>query len=67
MKANKTKKGLGQAGALGGWLPAVGAASPHGGHASKEATRSRRQLIVHGEIRLPNMLLPTEDSFWKCF
>ena len=67
MKTNKTKKSPVQAEALRCWLPAVGAASLRGGHSSKEAMLSGRQLILHGEIWLPDMLLPTEDNFLKCF
>lgn len=67
MKTNKTKKGPVQAEALGGWLPAVGAASLRGGHSSKEGTLRGRQLILHGEIWLSNVLLPTEGNFLKCF
>lgn len=67
MKANKTQKGPVQAGALGGWLLATGAANLPGRHLAKEATLRGRQLILHGEIRLPKMLLPAEDHLLEGF
>lgn len=67
MKANKRQKGPVQAGALGGWLLATGAANLPGGHLAKEATLRGRQLILHGEIQLPKMLLPSEDHLLERF
>lgn len=66
MKANKTQKGPVQAGALGGWLLATGAANLPGGHLAKEAMLRGRQLILHGEIQ-PKMLLPTKDRLLEGF
>lgn len=67
MKANKTQTGPVQAGALGGWLLATGAANLPGGLLAKGATLRGRQLILHGEIQLPKMLLPTQDCLLERF
>lgn len=67
MKANKMQKGSVQVGALGGWLLATGAASLPGGPLAKEATLRGHQLILHGEIQLPEMLLPTKDRLLERF
>lgn len=67
MKASKMQKGPVQAEALRGWLLATGAANLPGGHLAREATLRGRQLILHGEIQLPKMLLPTEDRLLERF
>lgn len=67
MKASKMQKGPVQAEALRGWLLATGAANLPGGHLAREATLRGRQLILHGEIQLPKMLLPTEDHLLERF